>query len=129
MSIHSTNYTNTFIAVAEDCRASVGEAPPDKEPKSLARAQYELLIGQPYQFTSDDVLYETQAKPRGLSREEFFSKGQPCLRAAALGKRYGWGSHHYEEGKVALYGVGSPEYERLAKDPHLKQLKAMRGSR
>lgn len=94
-----------------------------------ARAQYELLSGQPYGLTSDDVLYETQGRPKGQSREEFFSKGQPCLRAAALGKRYGWGSHHNAEGKVALYGVGTPEYEKFANDTSLKQLKAMRGGK
>lgn len=129
MKTHSTNYYNTLIAVAGDCKAASGEAPPAKEPKSQARAQYELLSGQPYGLTSDDVLYETQGRPKGQSREEFFSKGQPCLRAAALGKRYGWGSHHNAEGKVALYGVGTPEYEKFANDTSLKQLKAMRGGK
>lgn len=129
MKTHSTNYYNTFISVAEDCRATAGEAPPEKDPRTLARAQYELLKEQPYALTSDDVLYQTQGQPKGLSRENFFSKGQPCLRSAALGKRYGWGSHHDDQGRVAIYGLGTPEYEKLASDPGLKQLKAMRGSK
>ena len=32
MKTHSTNYYNTFIAVAGDCKAASGEAPPAKEP-------------------------------------------------------------------------------------------------
>lgn len=129
MKIHTTNYLNTFIQVAEDSKARAGEMPPDKEPKSVARAQYEMLIHHPYKYTSDDVLYETQGKPKGLTREEYFSKGQACLRTSALGKRYGWGNHHDEAGKVALYGVESEEYKALSNDSGLKQLKAMRGSK
>lgn len=127
MKIHSTNYTDTFIQAAADCRAEKGEAPPEKTPRTAARAQYEMLINAPYRYTSDEILYETIAKPKGLSKEEYFSKGQPCLRAGALGQRYGWGSHHDHEGRVALYGKETAEYQRLMNDPGLRQLKAMSG--
>ncbi len=38
MKTHSTNYTNTFIQVAEDCPQK-REAPPDRESKSAPRGR------------------------------------------------------------------------------------------
>lgn len=127
--VHTANYYDTFIAVAEDCSAKEAETPPDKEPKSVACAQYEMLINKPYEYTSDDVIYETNGRPKGLSREQFFSKGQPCFRSSPLTKRYGWGVHSDDDGKIALYGLGSDEYARHIADSSLKQLKAMRSKR
>lgn len=34
-------------------------------------------------------------------------------------RRYGWGMHHNEDGKVAIYAVDSPEYAKLAADESL----------
>lgn len=129
MKQHSTNYFNTFIQAAEDCPAKAGTPPPDGEPKSAARRIYEMLAENPYRHSSDDALYAATGQPRGISREAFFSKGQPCLRAAALGKRYGWGVHLDGDGKAALYGVETPAYKRLAEDKSLSQLRAMRNAR
>ena len=124
----TTNYTNTFIEAAEDCKAATGEAPPRKKPESAAQIEYEMMIKHPYQYTSDDVLYESNGNRRGLSREEFFAKGQPCFRASALCKRYGWGIHHNNESKVAMFALGTPEYSRLSLDKSVKHVKAMRYS-
>ncbi|WP_342481620.1 DUF6157 family protein [Paenibacillus sp. FSL L8-0340] len=38
-----------------------------------------------------------------------FSKSNPCLRASMLSKRYGWGMHFNDEGKIALYAKASPK--------------------
>jgi hypothetical protein len=46
-----------------------------------------------------------------------------------LGKRYGWGIHNDEDGKVALYAVESDEYKRFVNDNSIKHLKAMRSKR
>jgi hypothetical protein len=62
-------------------------------------------------------------------REKFFSKGQPCFRSSPLTKRYGWGVHSNEEGKVAIYPLESDEYKKLSNDKNLKELKAMRSKR
>lgn len=125
MKQRTTNYYNTLIEVAEDCPVRFGEAPPDKEPKSVARQEYEMLVGHPYHYTSDEVIFAIKGKPKGLSREEFFTKGQPCLRASALTKRYGWGVHSDDEGRIALYAIDSPEYQRLAADPNVTHLQAL----
>ena len=125
----STNYFNAFIEAAEDCKAVIAEIPPEKEPQSAARIEYDMLIGDPYKYSSDDVLYESNGKRHGLSREDFFAKSQPCFRASALGKRYGWGIHSDKAGKIAIYDVESGEYRQLALDESIKHFKAMRSSK
>lgn len=129
MKQHTTNYFNTFIEVAEDCPTTKATEPPLKEPKTAVRIEYEKLVDRPYQYTSDDVLYESNGNRRGISREDFFSKGQPCFRSSALSKRYGWGVHSDKDGKIAIYAIESDDYSRLANDGTLKHVKAMRSSK
>jgi hypothetical protein len=132
----TTNYTDTFIAVAPDCRTTIAEVPPLTAKPTVAALQFELLIEHPYEMTSDDVVFAVYATRNAIAdadldveRERFFAKGQPCLRTSPLSKRYGWGTHHDENGRVALYGIGTAEYDRLADDPHLAHKTAMRSSR
>jgi len=129
MKQYTTNYLDTFIEVAEDCSVTHAEEPPLKEPKTSARIEYEMLINSPYQYTSDDVLYESNGSRKGIGREDFFSKGQPCFRASALTKRYGWGVHSNGDGKIAIYTMESDDYKRLSADENTKHLKAMRSSK
>lgn len=133
----TTNYTSTFISVAEDCPVETAEIPPLRgSRKTAARIQYEMISESPYKYTSDDVLFRIYARKHQIpeaekseERKKFFSKGQPCLRSSALGKRYGWGIHSDETGRVAIFPVESEEYRRYSSDEKLKQLKAMRTSR
>ena len=134
--MHTTNYFNTFIEVAEDCPVSDAEVPPQKgDAKTVANLHFEMIAENPYKFTSDDVIFNAFAAKNGLTsnlqqeRDLFFSKGQACLRASPLGKRYGWGVHSDAEGKVAVYPLGSEEYERFLEDEKLKKVKAMRSKR
>jgi hypothetical protein len=127
--LHTTNYTNAFIETADDCPATTGIVPPDKTPKTTAQAEFEMMIGNPYRYTSDDVIYTTKGKTKGISRDDFFLKGQPCLRTSSLTKRYGWGVHCNGEGRVALYAVDSDEYRGFANDTSIKHVKAMSQSR
>jgi hypothetical protein len=135
-SVHTTNYVDTFIEVADDAPLGHGEEPPTKADPTIAQLHYELIAANPYTLTSDDVVFETYARRAGVSEEEreaaratFFAKGQPCLRSSPLGKRYGWGVHSDAEGRVALYPRESAEYARLAADPALAHTKAMRSRR
>jgi hypothetical protein len=135
MKVHTTNYENTFIEVADDCPAAGGEIPPMKgDVKTIAAIQYEMISKNPYKFTSDDVLFKVFAERKDLTeseleeaRKQFFSRGQACMRASPLTKRYGWGIHNDEEGRIALYGCDSTEYKKFTKD--LKTVKAMKASR
>jgi hypothetical protein len=137
MKIHTTNYFNTFIEIADDCPTEVGEMPPIKqEAKTVANIQFEMVSKNPYKFTSDDVLFQVFAIRKDLTkseykeaREQFFSKGQPCFRASPLTKRYGWGVHYDKEGRMAIYSAESAEYRKLVKDKTLKVLKAMKTSK
>lgn len=132
----STNYYNMFIEVAEDCPVTEAEAPPERKRKTKVRMQYEMIANHPYEFTSDDIIFDIYVERNGISRQEkaeerekFFSKGRACLRSSSLGKRYGWGIHYDEEGKVAVYGVESDTYNKFANNSDIKHLKAMRSSR
>jgi hypothetical protein len=137
MKLHTTNYTDTFIQIAEDCRANTGEMPPVKEDKkTVANLHFDLLYDHPYEYTSDDVIFGAYAIKNGIrqadmknAREEFFSKGQPCMRTSPLTKRYGWGVHSNSEGKIAIFACDSAGYKKLVKDKSLKLVKAMKASR
>jgi hypothetical protein len=134
--MHTTNYSNTFIEVADDCKAEAGTVPPEKAERTIAQIQYELIFKNPYRYTSDDVIFAAYAEKNKIDasrhadeRARFFSKGQACLRASPLGKTYGWGVHANDESKVAIYGKGSKEYRKLSTDKALKHLKAMKSAR
>jgi hypothetical protein len=95
-----------------------------------------MIAHHPYQYTSDDVLFRVYATKNQVTkaelskaREEFFSKGQACLRASPLTKRYGWGVHSDAKGKVAIYPVESADYKKFSKDKSLTHVKAMRSKK
>ena len=133
----TTNYRSTFIQVAEDCPVQEAEVPrTGPRGKTVASLQHELLAERPYELTSDDLLSDIHAirneipePERAAAREAFFAKPQACLRSSPLGKRYGWGFHFDDDGRVALVPLGSDRYAELAADTSIKQVKAMRSSR
>jgi hypothetical protein len=136
MKPHSTNFFNTFIEVAEDTKAICGTKPPAKDKKTVAEMQYELMSKNPYQYTSDDILFQIFADRNNLTkaeykqaRTEFFAKGQPCFRTSPLTKTYGFGIHNNAAGKVAIYGMETEEYKKFLADEKIKKVKAMKSSR
>lgn len=136
MKVHTTNYFDTFIEVAEDTKVDHGIIPPSKDKKTIAEMQYELIAKNPYQFTSDDILFQVFADRNDLTkneyekaREQFFSKGQACFRASPLTKTYGFGIHNNHNGKIALFGMETNEYQKFIKDSKVKKVKAMKSSR
>ncbi|GHA36676.1 hypothetical protein GCM10007989_36000 [Devosia pacifica] len=130
---HTTNYFNTVILPAEDS-ASVAKIP--AKPDSVAGLQFGMLVGNPYQHTSDDVLSAVAAVRNGIPEAErdayrqiFFSKGQPCFRASPLTKTHGWAVHADAQGRMALVDPASGILEDLTKDAGTKVLMAMRTKR
>src|SRR4051794_27495346 len=121
-------YKDTFITVASDCPATRGTVPVfrgDRKPVHIL--QYELLAGRPYRLTHADLLFEVHVRHKGLPatereargqaiRAELLEKPHPCLRASLLPKKYGWGVHYDEHGRIALYPMESQEYRRLSRD-------------
>ena len=134
---HSTNYIDTFIEVADDCKVLKGEIPEIRTDKpTIAAMQYEILSKSPYKYTSDDILFRIFAERKDLieseyneARQDFFSKGQACFRASPLTKQYGWGVHSNTEGKIAIIGMETEKYSELVSDINVKKVKAMRSSK
>ncbi len=137
MKVHTTNYKDTFIEVADDCPATSGEIPPTKGgAKTVANIQFDMISKNPYKYTSDDILFQVLADRNDLTkseykeaREKFFSKGQPCFRTSPLTKRYGWGVHSDKDGKIAIFGVESADYKKFSTDKNLTLVKAMKSSK
>ncbi len=134
--MHSTNYFDTFIEVAEDTKVDCGTIPPAKDKKTAAAMQYDLMSKMPYKYTSDDIFFLVFANRSDLAeadykhaREQFFSKGQPCFRASPLTKTYGFGIHNDKDGKVALYGMETDEYQQFLADKKIRKVKAMKTRR
>ncbi|WP_295010500.1 DUF6157 family protein [uncultured Microbacterium sp.] len=81
------------------------------------------------------MIFATWALRHGIdpedssAREAFFARGQACLRASPLGKRYGWGVLSDAEGRVTLVARESEDYARHAADPALAHTRAMRSRR
>ena len=137
MKIHSTNYYNTLITVAEDCKTLKGEIPPLKIDKlTVANMQFDRLMKEPAKVNSDDLIFDIHAKRKDLLEEElaeergkFYSKGQACLRTSPLAKSYGWGIYYDAEGKIRLIDSATDEYQKMLKDDSIKKLPAMRSSK
>ena len=134
------SYFNTFITIAGDCPAESGELPATKRAKKPIHVlQYELLAESPYQYDHESLIFEVYLIRNELEHisetekkeiwAELFSKGHPCLRASALTKRYGFGAHYNEEGKIAIYPMESEEYQKFMDDTKVEKVAAMRTKR
>lgn len=117
---------NTFVLVAPDCPVKAAVIPVTKRAAaSVAVIQHECLTAQPYKLTLEDLYFEVHVRRAGLSQAEakaraaeiraaLFAKPQACMRTSPLPKRYGWGVHYDEQGRLALYPMESKEYRRFA---------------
>ncbi|MFF2887951.1 DUF6157 family protein [Paenibacillus sp. NPDC057967] len=139
------HWTNMFVAVAPDCPVEMGVEPVSKrESKPAHVIQYELLAAQPYRFTFEEQLFEVYFRHKGFDpdmpedersqlRDELLAKNHPCMRASQLPKKFGWGVHYNDQGKIAIYGMESEAYQKLLdaakNDEHMELQTAVRSSR
>lgn len=131
----ATGYTNTFITIAPDC--PITEGIPPANPASIAGLEHALLMETPYGLTGEELIFGVYLRHKGICRgadldavrKAVFSKPHPCLRASMLPKRYGWGAHYDEEGRIALYGAETEDYGRFAVCKSLKVIPAMRNGK
>ncbi|HHH54017.1 MAG TPA: hypothetical protein ENK91_10190, partial [Bacteroidetes bacterium] len=125
---------------APDCPVDKSELPfSNRIKKPIHLIQYELLTENPYKYDHKELVFEVYIHKEGLInksetekkeiRENLFSKGHPCLRASALTKRYGFGAHYDEKGKIAIYPMESKEYQQFVNDPAIKKLAGMKSKR
>lgn len=135
--INVKSYKNTFIKVSEDSEVSSAITPlPRNNKPTIASIEYALISNNPYKFTQEDGQFQTyliknQIKSEQLEefREHFFQKPKACFRASLLVKKYGWGIHYDDEGKIALYDVNSEGYEQFLNSDTITILKGMRSKR
>lgn len=137
MKQYTTNYFNTLITVAEDSNAACGTVPPIKGDRgTVASLQFGMIAQHPFEYTSDDVLFQVYAVRNAVLKKEykarrklFYSKGQPCMRTSPLVKTYGWGIYFDENGRIMLADSASESYARLLRDETVKKVPAMRSKK
>ena len=131
------SYKNTFIRLAQDCPEKEGIEPPSRGGKKPVHAIHlELLRKRPYSYSHEELVAEGELRREpssGETKKEILTrlraKPIPCLRTSALPKRYGWGLHFDEMGKIAAYPAGSAEYAKFVENPAIDQVLAMRSKR
>ena len=135
--------TDTFVLIAADCPVAAAVVPvPKAAGPTVAVVQYELLTDRPYALTLEDLIFETNVRRADLPpasvaeraaeiRAELFAKPHACMRASPLPKRYGWGVHYDNRGRLALHAMESAAYRRFAAGgvPGGKVVPAMRTKR
>jgi len=132
---------NTFVKVSPDCPAEHSVVPVSKkEGKTAHEVQYDILTEHPYTYDLDDLIVETYIRHklagedvdearRAEVRARLLSKGQPCMRASMLPKKFGWGVHYDEAGRIALVPMESEAYQRFLARTDVKIEFAMRNKK
>lgn len=131
------SYKNTFIIIAEDSTVASAIIPSLKNEKpTIPYIEYDLIKNNPYKYTQEDVQFITFLIKNQIDtdqiddlREQFFQKPKACFRASPLVKKYGWGIHYDDQGKIAIYGVNSEEYKQFLNQDSVTKLKGMRTKR
>jgi hypothetical protein len=130
-------YRNTLITISEDSPLTSAIVPaPRNEKPTIASIEYDLIKNNPYEFTQEDVQFKTyliknqiESTNESELREQFFSKPKACFRASPLVKKYGWGFHYDDQGKVSLVDVNSETYDQFLQLEGITKLKGMRSKR
>ncbi|WP_099157665.1 DUF6157 family protein [Virgibacillus ndiopensis] len=131
------SYKNTFITISEDSNVNAAIVPVLRNNKpTIASTEYELIKNNPYKYTQEDVQFKTYLIKNYIVsnnldelREQFFIKPKACFRASPLVKKYGWGIHYDDEGKIAIYDVKSKAYNEFLTMDNISILKGMRSKR
>lgn len=130
-------YQNTFVQLAQDCPETRAIEPPLRgKAVPVHYLQLEILREAPYRYTHEELVVESELRRHSESKEtraeilkRVRAKPLPCLRCSALAKRYGWGFHFDEKGRVAVVPAGTPEYRTFENRGDLQQVYAMRTSK
>jgi Family of unknown function (DUF6157) len=122
-------YENAFITLARDCPVAAGFVP--RKAMSIAGLEHALLIGDPYKHNASDLILAVHRRHKHVGDAEvdefkafLFAKSHVCMRLSMLPKRWGWGVHYNEQGRMALYGAETEEYQQFATRPDLRVMAA-----
>jgi Family of unknown function (DUF6157) len=138
----SMKLADTFVLIADDSPAQKAEVPPRTGGKdTIASIQHALLSADPYRYTLDDLIYEVHIRHRNVDvsdaalaqefRVDLLDRAHACMRASPLPKKYGWGVHYDDQGRIAIYPVQSAQYRAFARGgtDRPQVFKAMRSAR
>ena len=116
------NRKNVLIEIAEDCGIKRGTIPEtEKSSDTITMIQYDELSKNPYKYNE----YEFQKQVHHIRREKpELNIDKYDIRRSELCKKYGWGIHINEEGKVALVGAETDQYKALQVNPSIKKVSA-----
>ena len=124
--MYTTNYYNTFIQVPPSFVLETSIFP---KHHTIAQLQFDLLYPNPYELTSDDLLFLVYAKQNDMfeedlehERSKFFSSHIDCLLHSPLVHQFGWGIHHNEQGLVSIVGKETLEYKRFSSDVDIQKI-------
>jgi hypothetical protein len=84
---HSTNYIDTFIAVAPDTTTMTGTPPKEGATPTAAARAFALISRAPYRHTSDDVLFTVYAERNDIASAKRAGARKPRLCRGAQHRR------------------------------------------
>ncbi len=113
-----------LIQIAEDCPVDRGIV--QKIPVHVI--QYEELSKHPYKYDEKNFHEQVNLIRRGKKPGELKLK-KYTIRRNPLPKKYGWGIHVNEDGKLALVGCETKKYKELEKDPNVKKTRVSRNKK
>jgi hypothetical protein len=129
MQLMATGYVNAFITTAPDCPLAVGTVP--THAMSIAGIEHSLLLDCPYEYMAHELIIDVHRRHKrvdDVELEDFkallFTKSHACMRLSMLTKRWGWGVHYNEQGRMALYGAETDEYRQFAMRSDLRVMTA-----
>lgn len=125
----ATGYRNAFITLSPDCPVAAGQVP--RQATSIAGLEHALLVDRPYHYTAKELILAVHRRHKDVGDAELgefgallFAKSQPCMRLSMLTKRWGWGVHYDEQGRMAIYGAETQEYRIFAMRSDLRIMPA-----
>ncbi|GJD58923.1 DUF6157 family protein [Methylobacterium dankookense] len=113
---------NSFVLVGADCPVTASVIPQTRGGAPTVPAlQHMLLSADPYRYDHEGLIWEVYRHHKAIppadevsARASLFSRSHPCMRASILPKRYGWGVHYDEAGRIAIVGMETGRYRELA---------------
>ena len=113
----------TLILVAADGNRTKHIVPYDSDPKTIAKAGYELLSEHQYTYTEKE--YHFKVHRVILKKKKKLKLDSYDIRRSQLVQKYGWGVH-IKDGKLAIVEVDSSRYEDLLNNPDVIKVSGWR---
>jgi len=114
---------NTLITVSENSVKKATRPVSNSKRETVNEILYRVLKEYPYKFRQHELFYEVHVNQRKMDPSELRIE-RYLLQRSDLCKKYGWGFHGNELGKIALIEVDSDKYKELLNDQDINKKKA-----